>query len=68
MRVLYVANAAHIGGGNRVLLQLCAGVMARGVLPCIVLPASGPMEQKCAKLGIPCFVVPDQQPSWRRRR
>ena len=47
MRVLYVANAAHIGGGNRVLLQLCAGVMARGVLPCIVLPASRPMEQEC---------------------
>jgi len=64
MRVLYLANAAHIGGGNRVLLQLWAGVVSRGVDPFVVLPTHGPMEDECAKLDLPYRVVPYIQPSW----
>ena len=64
MRVLYLPNAAHIGGGNRVLLQLWSGGVSRGVNPLIALPTRGPMEDECAKLDLSYRVIPYLQPSW----
>ncbi len=65
MRILYLANSAQIGGGNRVLLQLCAGVLARGHAAHVILPTPGPMEAECDRLGIRHGIVPHDQPSWR---
>ena len=65
MRVLYLANAAHVGGGNKMLLRMCAGVRDLGVEPLVVLPTAGRMQEECARLGLPCRVVEYDQPSCR---
>jgi glycosyltransferase involved in cell wall biosynthesis len=65
MRVLYLSNAAQIGGANRALLTLWAGLGAHGVSPAAACPADGPMVQACTAAGVPCDVLPYEQPSWR---
>jgi glycosyltransferase involved in cell wall biosynthesis len=66
MRILYLTNAAHIGGGNRSLLTLWQALKARGVSPVAVCPTGGPMVEACRELEIPCEVVEYYQPSVRQ--
>src|SRR5262245_11881360 len=40
-RVLYAANAAKIGGGNKVLMELMLNLDPQRYSPCIVAPGPG---------------------------
>jgi glycosyltransferase involved in cell wall biosynthesis len=64
MRVLYLTNAAHIGGGNRSLQTLWEAEHPFGIRPTAVCPNDGPMVRLCSQMGIPISVLPYQQPSW----
>jgi glycosyltransferase involved in cell wall biosynthesis len=64
MNVLYVANAAQIGGGNRSLLVLAAGLQKSG-RAVVALPAPGAMQEACEAEGIEWIVRPRLQPSWK---
>jgi len=66
MRVLYLANAGQIGGGNRVLLQLFQSIRPLGVTPVVVCPTDGPMVRESTKLGLECEVVDYRQPAWQK--
>jgi glycosyltransferase involved in cell wall biosynthesis len=65
MRVLYLTNAAHIGGGNRSLLSLWEGLKTHRIVPLPVCPADGPMVRTCLDAGYECQIVEYEQPSWR---
>ena len=54
--VLYVANAAKIGGGNKVLMDLIVNLDASRFVPALVTPASGPLVEWAEKTGIPCAI------------
>ena len=64
MNVLYLANAAQIGGGNRSLLLLATGLQKSGTAV-VSLPTSGPMQDACAADGLEYLVRPLLQPSWK---
>jgi glycosyltransferase involved in cell wall biosynthesis len=64
MKVLYVANAAQIGGGNRSLLVLAAGLQKSG-RSVVALPTPGTMREACEAEKIECIVRPRLQPSWK---
>ncbi len=66
MRVLYLSNAAQIGGANRALLTLAQGLRAQGVVPHVIVPSDGPMVSACADAGLICDIVPYRQPGWRQ--
>lgn len=58
-RVLYVANSAKIGGGNRVLMDLATGVDRTRFAPLIVTPGDGALAAWAAEQRIPCHAVAD---------
>ena len=62
MRVLYLANSAQIGGGNRSLLSLWDGLKQSRISPLAVSPSDGPMVACCHEMGIPCQVLKYKQP------
>src|SRR5713226_7032858 len=68
MKVLYLTTSGEIGGGNRSLLTLSAGLLSRGTRVHVVCPSSGPMVEACRGQGIPCEVVHYGQPSLREPR
>lgn len=75
LRVLYLCNAAPIGGGNRSLLTLWAGLQRGEVEPLAVSPEPGAMVDVTASAGIDCRIMPYHQPArstparnWRYRR
>jgi glycosyltransferase involved in cell wall biosynthesis len=51
--VLYVANAAKIGGGNRVFIDLIQNLDTGRFVPYLVSPARGPMTEWASAAGIP---------------
>src|SRR5438128_10856657 len=57
--VLYVANSAKIGGGNRVLMDLIAGLDRQRFRPHLVAPFDGALGDWAARIGVECQVVPD---------
>jgi glycosyltransferase involved in cell wall biosynthesis len=57
--VLYVANSAQIGGGNRVLMDLATGLDQDDFVPWIVTPGPGPLASWAADHGIAVSSVPD---------
>jgi glycosyltransferase involved in cell wall biosynthesis len=65
MRVLYLTNAAQIGGGNRSLLVLWRAIRALGVEPFAVCPARGPMTDECARASVTVDVREYVQPDVR---
>jgi glycosyltransferase involved in cell wall biosynthesis len=65
MRVLFLTNAAHIGGGNRSLLSLWEGLKAHRIVPLMVCPTDGPMVGACRDAGYQCAVIEYGQPGWR---
>lgn len=62
IRVLYLTNAAQIGGGNRSLLVLWPVIRRHGVDPVACCPADGPMVGACRAAGVPVDVRPYEQP------
>jgi glycosyltransferase involved in cell wall biosynthesis len=54
--VLYVANAAKIGGGNRVFIDLIRNLDADRFVPCLVSPGNGPMTEWASAAGIPYWI------------
>jgi glycosyltransferase involved in cell wall biosynthesis len=57
--VLYVANAARIGGGNRVLMDLMRNLDPARFDPVLVSPDEGELPAWARTTGIPVHVVPD---------
>ena len=55
-RVLYVANATKIGGGNRVLMDLMCGLDSSRYTPIVVSPDIGPLTDWATKHGLRHFV------------
>src|SRR5579864_4495276 len=55
--ILYVANAAKIGGGNRVLMDMMQGLDRERYAPILVAPDGGPLTEWARDSGIPCHVV-----------
>lgn len=66
MRVLYLANSAEIGGGNKSLETLWRCIQGAGVWPMAIYPSEGPMVELCRGMGVAASVVAYRQPSWRR--
>jgi glycosyltransferase involved in cell wall biosynthesis len=50
--VLYMANAAHIGGGGRVFMDLMVNLDRGRFRPVLVAPGAGPMTEWAGRLGI----------------
>jgi glycosyltransferase involved in cell wall biosynthesis len=63
--VLYLANSAQIGGGNRSLLLLNRGLHLRGNEACVVVPQKGQMLNVCLAENVAFVIRSFQQPSWR---
>lgn len=57
--VLYVANAAKIGGGNRVLMDVVSGLDRSRFMPVIVTPGAGPLATWASERGIDVCIVRD---------
>ncbi len=57
--VLYIANSAKIGGGNRVLMDMAAGLDRNRFVPLIAAPGPGPLAAWAADHGIAVTVSPD---------
>ncbi|HVY60846.1 MAG TPA: glycosyltransferase, partial [Planctomycetota bacterium] len=66
MRVLFPLNSAEIGGGNRSLLTLWAGLRPLGIDAAAVAPGAGPMVEACREAAVPCATSDFAQPEWRR--
>lgn len=65
MRVLYITNAAQIGGANRSLQTLWEGLHNYEIEPYAVCPEDGPMVSLCREARVPVTILPYLQPSWR---
>ncbi|MGH9387903.1 MAG: glycosyltransferase family 4 protein [Vicinamibacterales bacterium] len=66
MRVLYPLNSHQIGGGNRSMLTLWAGLRSLDVEPRAVAPDVGPMVDACAEAGVRCSTSSYyMKPTWR---
>src|SRR6185295_19538626 len=57
--ILYVANAADNGGGNRVLIDIVSGLNRDRFAPLVVTPAPGPLEECAVDHRIDVEVIPD---------
>lgn len=57
--ILYLADAANIGGGNRVLIDIATGLDRNRFTPLIVTPAPGPLEEWASDHRIDVEVIPD---------
>lgn len=68
MRVLYLTNAAQIGGGNRSLLVLWQAIRRLDVEPFAVCPDDGPMVAESRRQSIPVEIRPYVQPAVRSPR
>lgn len=54
--VLYVANSAKIGGGNRVLMDLMKGLDRVRFRPALVTPSQGPLVDWALETGLTCHL------------
>ena len=57
--VLYVANAAKIGGGNRVMMDIVTGLNRDRFAPLVVTPGPGPLAEWSNDHRIDVEVIPD---------
>lgn len=62
LRVLFLANASQIGGGNRFLMTLWGGLRARGVEVAVACPEPGPMVDEARTIGVQASVLEYHQP------
>ena len=54
--MLYVANAAKIGGGIKILMDLMLNLDASRFAPALVVPEEGPALEWARSIGVPCEV------------
>ena len=54
--ILYVANAAKIGGGNRVFMDLMLNLDPARFTPVLVAPQQGPLVDWAAAENVPCVI------------
>jgi glycosyltransferase involved in cell wall biosynthesis len=64
--VMYVANASHIGGGNRSLMDIIMGINRSRFEPVLIAPGQGALVDWAAATGVPCEIIPDGD--WEGRR
>jgi glycosyltransferase involved in cell wall biosynthesis len=57
-RILHVSSAGRIGGAERSLLQLLAGLDPDRYESHVALPGPGPLEQELRSLGVPVHCAP----------
>lgn len=57
--VLFVANSARVGGGNRVMMDVMWSVDRMGYRPLLASPGRGPLTEWAKKHGFRAHVVPD---------
>ncbi len=62
--IVYVANSAQIGGGNRVLMDLLTGLDARRFAPLLVSPGPGPLAEWATSRSIEVAVIPRSTGRW----
>lgn len=55
--ILFTHTASLLGGGNKVLLNLFAGLDRSHYRPVSILPERGPMEAELKKIGVPSVVL-----------
>ncbi len=59
MKIVYLCPSGQLGGAERCLLDLLAGIRSvRGLHPHVVHLADGPVLDECLKLGIPGTQLP----------
>lgn len=63
LKVLYIAAAAHVAGGNRFLLNLFEATKHKNVASIVVVPGSGNMETEAVEQGVIVESVELIQPS-----
>ena len=63
--VMYVANASHIGGGNRSLMDIITGIDRSRFQPVLVAPTAGALVDWAATAGVPCEII--QADDWQGR-
>lgn len=64
LHVHFLSTAAEVGGGNRSLLTLAAGLQARGVHVSATCPAEGRFPEECRAIGVQCSTGAYPEPSW----
>lgn len=57
-RVLHVSRVGFVGGAERVMLTLTAGLGSYGYEPAIACPGGGTLEQAAARKGVAVLPVP----------
>ena len=57
--VMYVANASHIGGGNRSLMDIIMGINRSRYEPMLIAPREGALVEWAVASGVPCEIIPD---------
>lgn len=62
MRILYLAAAAHVAGGNRFLLNLFSSTKEQGIESVVVVPEKGNMQQEAEAISVTVEVLPTIQP------
>ena len=55
---MYVANASHIGGGNRSLMDIITGLNRSRFEPVLIAPSPGALVDWAAASGVPCEIIP----------
>jgi glycosyltransferase involved in cell wall biosynthesis len=60
MRLLYLSPTASLGGAERVLLAVLAGLRAARPVPArrLIVPEAGPLAERAAQLGVETEVLP----------
>jgi glycosyltransferase involved in cell wall biosynthesis len=64
MKVLFLAAAGHIAGGNRFLLNLFEEIKTKGIQPILVVPETGNMSNEAQSMGIDVEVLPLMLPQF----
>jgi len=66
MKILYLAAASHVAGGNRFLLNLFDATKDEGIESIVVVPASGNMETEARYQGTQTEIYATDQPSFKK--
>ncbi|MFQ3189794.1 MAG: glycosyltransferase involved in cell wall biosynthesis [Paraglaciecola sp.] len=66
MKILYLAAAPHVAGGNRFLLNLFDATKDEGIESIVVVPASGNMETEARNQGTQTEIYATEQPNFNK--
>ena len=57
LKVAFISHTSILGGAERSLLQLVAGLQAKGVDCLVFLPSAGPLELALSRVGVRHAIV-----------